>query len=204
MTVNWRTLLQGAFLAVLSISTPVAANLIVTVGNSSVNSPSLGNTIDVDLTNTGPAVSLASFSFEITVTDPHITFTSATINTVATYAFAGNSLFGPTISSSTGQTLDASDVWSGAGGAVIAAGATVGLGHVFFDISAGDSPGIVTVTLSPIATILMDPAGLNLVATLTNGSITVAGPAVAEPATLALLGLGFAGLVATGRRKLNS
>jgi hypothetical protein len=177
--------------AALLISAPAAANLIITVGNVTAASPSSTNTLEVDLINTGPtAVSLAGFSFEITVLDTHITFTSATINTLATYVFAGNSLFGPVISlSAPGQTLDASDLWGGAGGAVVAAGATVGLGHVFFDVSAGDVSGPVTVMLSAFpATSLSDPNGGNItIDALTNGSITITGLTIAEPTTLALM-----------------
>lgn len=185
------------------ISTPVEANLIITVGNVFSSSPSLSNTLEVDLTNTGPAaVSLAGFSFEIDVTDPHITFTSTTIATVAPYVFAGNSLFGPTINTSPpGQILDVSDVWAVlGGGTTIAAGATVGLGHVFFDVSAGDLAGLVAVVLSPFpATSLSDPAGGNIsVNTLTSGSITVT--RVPEPSALVLVLLGLFALVWTGKR----
>jgi hypothetical protein len=194
---NVRSLFRRLFMMTpvlgLLISAPVEASLIITVGNVFSSSPSLGNTLEVDLTNTGPAaVSLAGFSFEIDVTDSHITFTSATIATVAAYVFAGNSLFGPIISTSPpGQILDVSDLWSGAGGATIAAGDTVGLGHVFFNVSAGDLSGLVTVALSPFpATSLSDPAGGNIsVDTLTSGSITVT--PLPEPSALVLVLLGL-------------
>lgn len=188
----------------LLISAAAQASLIIAVGNAFANSPSSSNTLEVNLINTGPAsISLAGFSFEIQVTDAHITFTSASIATMAPYVFAGNSLFGPTISTSApGQTLDVSDVWGGPGGATIAAGATVGLGHVFFDVSSGDLSRLVTVMLSPFpATSLSDPAGANVnVGTLTNGSITTPTAVVSEPSTLALAFLGFAALVSIRRR----
>lgn len=190
-----RSLFTIAAAISLLVAAPVEANLIITVGSASAASPSSGNTLEVDLLNTGPlAISLAGFAFEISVSDPHITFTSATINTVATYIFAGNSLFGPVISTSpTGQTLDASDIWSSAGGAIVAAGATVGLGRVFFDVSPGDVSGPVTVALAPFpATSLSDDAGNNVVIeTLVNGSITITGLVVSEPSGLALVLLGF-------------
>jgi len=193
MISRFRRVFSTAAAVALLISTPAGASLIVTVGNVSSVSPSSSNTLEVNLINTGPAsLSLGGFSFELAVADPDITFTSATIDTVAGYVFAGNSLLGPVISTSAaGQTLDASDFWSGAGGAVVAAGATVGLGHVFFDVLAGDSPGLVPITLSP-ATSLSDPEGGNIIIeTLRNGSITIAGSPVPEPPalTLALLGL---------------
>lgn len=188
----------------LLISAPVGASLIITVGNVFSNSPSVSNTLDIDLTNTGPAsLSLGAFSFEIDVTDPQITFTSASTATVVPYVFAGNSLFGPIISTSApAQTRDGSDLWSGVGGATVAAGATVGLGHVFFDISAGDSSGSMTVMLSPFsATSLSDPLGVNIsVNTLTNGSITIAGAPVPEPSAPTLVLVGLAALVSIRKR----
>jgi len=187
----------------LCISAAAEASLIITVGNVFANSPSSNNTLEVNLINTGPAsISLAGFSFEIQVADAHITFTSASIATLAPYVFAGNSLFGPTTSTSApGQILDVSDVWGGLGGATVAPGATVGLGHVFFNVSAGDLSGRVTVMLSPFpATSLSDPAGANVsVGSLTNGSITTPTAAVPEPSALALAFLGFAALVSIRR-----
>ena len=188
----------------LLLSAPVGASVIITVGNVFPSSPSSSNTLEIDLTNTGPAsLSLGGFSFEIEVTDPHITFTSATTATGAAYVFAGNSLFGPTINTSApGQTLDASDLWGGSGGATVAAGATVGLGHVLFDVSAGDSSGLVTVMLSPFpATSLADSGGNNIgVNTLTNGSITIAGSPVPEPSALTLAFLGLTALASIRKR----
>ena len=93
------------------------------------------------------------------MTDPHVTFTSATTETGAVYVFAGNSMFGPTISNSApSQTLDASDLWSGVGGALVGAGASVGLGHVFdalangsITISSVPEPSALTFTLLGLA-----------------------------------------------------
>ena len=93
---RFRRLLMIAPVAALLIAASAEASLIVSVGNVFADSPSSGNTLEVNLTNTGPvSISLAGFSFEIEVTDPHITFTSATIGTGAAYVFAGNSLLGP-------------------------------------------------------------------------------------------------------------
>ena len=184
----------------LVASAPAGASLIITVGNVAAGSPSSNNSLEVDLLNTGPtAISLGAFSFEITVADPHIIFMSATINTLASYVFAGNSLLGPAISTSApGQTLDALDLWSGVGGASIAAGATVGLGHVFFDVSAGGLPGPVTVTLST-TTSLTDDTGVGIpIGGLIGGSITITGRAVPEPPPAALVLLGLL-MLAAGR-----
>jgi len=191
---NLRSRLRRMFMVMpavaLLISAPVGASLIITVANVSSNSPSSGNTLEIDLINTGPAVSLGGFSFEITVGDSHITFTSATTATLAPYVFASGSLFGPTISTTTGQTLDAGDL-STVAGVTVATGATVGLGQVFFDISAGDLPGLAAVMLSPLATDLLDINGSIIPATFINGSITIANSAVAEPSALALVFLGL-------------
>jgi len=185
----------------LLISAPVGASVVITAGSDVSISPSSNNTLDVTLTNAGLApLTLAGFSFEIEATDPHVTFTSATTDTGTVYVFAGSSLFGPTISTSApGQTLDASDFWGGSGGAAVAAGATVGLGHVFFDVSAGATPGPVSVMLSPFpGTSLSDPLGdIIVIGTLTNGSITIS--PVPEPSAMTLMLLGLAALIWTRR-----
>lgn len=204
---NLRSRLRRLFMVMpavaLLVSAPVGANLVITVANVSSTSPSSGNALEIDLINTGlGSVSLGGFSFEITMGDPHITFTSATTATVAPYVFAGGSEFGPTINTSTGQTLDAGDFSTAVGGAAIAAGATVGLGHVFFDISAGDLSGLVAVMLSPLSTSLVDVSGNIIPATLINGSITIAASAVPEPSALALMFLGL--LVLASIRKRSS
>jgi len=182
--------------AALLVSAQVRASLIVAAGSAVSSSPSSNDTLEITLTNTGPtALSLGSFSFEIEVTDSHVAFTSATTGTGAAYVFAGNSTFGPTISTSApGQTLDASDLWAGAGGALVGAGATVGLGHVVFDVSAGALPGAITVTLSPFpATSLADSAGSPItIDSLVNGSIAIS--SVPEPSALAFTLLGLAAL----------
>jgi hypothetical protein len=195
-------LLMLVLAAALLVSTPVRASLIVAVGSAVSISPSSNDTLEITLTNTGPtALSLGSFSFEVEVTDPHVTFTSATTGTGAAYVFDGNSTFGPTISTSApGQTLAASDLWAGVGGALVGAGATVGLGHVVFDVSAGALPGPITVTLSPFpATSLSDSVGTPIaIDSLMNGSITIS--SVPEPSALTFTVLGLAALTWTRRQ----
>jgi PEP-CTERM motif-containing protein len=191
---------------VLSGALPADASTIITAGSVSAGSPPSADTLDVTLTNTGPsAISVGGFAFEIKVIDSHITFASATTATVAApYIFDGMSLLGPTISTTAGgQTLDASDQFAVIGsGTTIGSGATVGPGHVFSNVSAGDSPGPVTVTLSAFpATSLTDFAGANVnIDTLTNGSITITAP-VPEPATLALVLLGLPALAMIRHRR---
>ena len=128
----------------------------------------------------------------------------ATTATLAPYVFAGNSLFGPTISTSVpGQTLDAFDLWGvPGGGAAIAAGATVGLGRAFFNVLAGGLSGLVIVSAVAVPfTSLSDPSGSNIdVDTLTNGSITIAASAVPEPSALVLAVLALAAMASIRKR----
>ncbi len=90
---------------------PAHAGLIVSVQSVSANAGTSGNALEVDILNTGAAVDIASFSFEIAVSPTSgVTFTAADINTTLfTYIFAGNSVQGPVINTSTGAVLDASD-----------------------------------------------------------------------------------------------
>jgi hypothetical protein len=182
---------------------PARGALIVTVESVVVDAGTTGNALDVYLTNTGTSdVTIGGFSFEVT-TGSEITFTSATINTVVgPYIFAGHSFFGPVINTSSGQALAASDLHNDvpASGATVGAGATVGLGHLFFDATAAAS-GIIPVTLSGFpATSLADELGNDvLIDSLVNGTITIRSvtPIIPEPATLGPAALAVA---AAGRR----
>src|SRR5262249_37562009 len=83
------------------------------------------------------------------------------------------------------------------GGASVAAGATVGLGEVVFDV-AGSASGVVPVMVAAFpATSLSDPEGNDLTDfTVVDGSITIlADGTVPQPGSLVLLGLGAAGLL---------
>src|SRR5689334_13095918 len=126
----------AALTLALAASPPLWANLILTAGSATAAAPSSGNSFDLTLTNTGPAsVTVGGFSIAISVSDSHVSFTSATTATsTAPYIFFGNSLFGPVINTSSGQTLSASDLFAGVGsGSTLGAGVTVGLAHVLFD-----------------------------------------------------------------------
>jgi hypothetical protein len=173
---------------VLCVAVPVRADLIVSVESVTASAGSTGNTLEVDVTNTGPSsVDVAAFSFEISVPSASgVTLTGADINTsLATYIFDGNSAQGPNIATATGTTLDASDN-AASGSTTLGAGVTLGLGRVFFDVASSAS-GVVPVTLSDFpATSLTAPTGDNIpINTLTNGTITITSPAaVPEPSTL--------------------
>lgn len=173
-------------------SLPANASLIMFAATESANGGSTGNALDFTLTNTGPsAVALGAFSLEVSVADSNVSFTSATTATTLPYVFAGDSLFGPVISTSgPGQTLDASDICILCGG-TIAAGSTVGLAHMLFDVSPGAPPELLTVSITPFpSTSLSDQLGNNLAATLQNGTITIVGAnPIPEPPTLVLISL---------------
>ena len=178
----------------------------ITIGNAFVTSGGGASSFDVTLTNNfSTTLSLAAFSFAISTTDTHIQFTQANQSTTLPYVFVGDSLDllsnscaiisdisppNPCVPSAGSNSLSASDLTNDFADVLIAAGATVGLGHVvFFDIG-GDSTGPVSVTLTPYPTTsLSDSLGNNIVPNLVPGTITVQpGSGVPEPSTL-LLGL---------------
>jgi hypothetical protein len=203
-----RTSLSMAVIALVLFAAPplARASLIIRVQNVGASSPSSADALDITLINTGPgSVMLGSFSFGISVTDPAITFTSATTATViAPYVFAGQSLFGPTISTSVpGQSLDASDVAALTSG-TIAGAATVGLGHVFFSVAAGDTAGPKAVALAvPPTTELSDVDGTLIPFSILNGTITITatGSSVPQPSTILLVLTGITSLTLARRHR---
>src|SRR5262249_43446418 len=146
-----RYLFLGVLALALAESLPLQASPIMIAGSTTANTPSTGNSFDFNLFNSGPGfLSIGGFSLEISVSDTHVTFTSATTATSLPYVFAGHSLFGPTITTSpAGQTMDASDLWDLSGATpTLASGATVGLAHIFFNVSAGAPSGPLTVSVA--------------------------------------------------------
>jgi hypothetical protein len=200
---GWAVALAGA---ALFLAVPARANIIISVGDVFAIAGSTGNGIDVTLTNTGPsAINVGGFNFQISTSDTDITFQSTTISTLAPYVFLGDSLFGSPINTCTspcGQSIDGSDLAASAGD-LVAAGATVGLGHVLFDVAGGATPGPFVVTLAGFpGTSLAGaaPAGANIpIDTFTDGQITIT--AVPEPASALLLISALGALVAVKRRR---
>ena len=181
-------------LAALGLLGPLAqADMIVGAAPVTAAAGSIGNQFDVFLTNDGPgAVTVAGFTFEISVANPSISFADATTSTVFPYIFGANSLFGPDLTGPTsGQSLDVSDIYAiPLEGVTIGAGDTVGLGRVSFDVLAGANPGIFPVLFTAFPfTSLSDPDALDIPITgLTSGSITISGESpVPEPSTGALM-----------------
>ena len=182
-------LLSIVALILLLAAVPARAGIVI----SAESVPASAGAFDVTLMNTGASdVLIGGFYFEVNVSSSQVTLTDATINTTANpYIFAGNSLFGPDILVAVlngGQTLDASDVYSGGGGGVtVAAGASVGLGNVDFTIAGTlASDATVTFTAFPV-TNLSDATGANVpIDTLTSGTISAGTGVVPEPSTLTM------------------
>jgi hypothetical protein len=173
---------------ILSTALPARAGIIVSVESVSANQGTTGNTLEVDVQNTGAPVDIASFSFEISVAGGSgVSFTGADINTALNvYIFAGNSAQGPNIDTATGTTLDASDN-AVSGSTTLGTNSTLALGRVLFDVASSAPVGPVTVSLTPFpSTSLTDP-NLNDIPidTLNSGTITITGTSVVpEPTAL--------------------
>jgi hypothetical protein len=135
---------------------------------------------------------VASFTFEILASSTDVTFTDATTATVAApYIFTGHSLFGPDIvNSSPGQTLDALDLFDTLlGSTTIGAGATFGLGRIFFNVSnAANTPETVTVSFNTLNSSLSDANGNAIpIDTFQSGTITVSSTVPEPSAAIPLL-----------------
>jgi hypothetical protein len=184
---RWIPALLAAAL-ILSTALPTRAGIIVSVESVSANTGTTGNTLEVDVQNTGAPVDIASFSFEISVAaGSGVSFTGADISTAANvYIFAGNSAQGPNIDTLTGTTLDASDN-AASGSTTLGTNSTLALGRVFFDVSSSAPVGPVIVSLTPFpSTSLSDPNLNNIpIDTLSSGTITISGTSVVpEPPAL--------------------
>ena len=189
-----RLLAVGLCAAALLLAIPANAALIVSTTSTTAAPGDTGDFINVFLTNTGPSsVNVGGFLFKITVSSTDVTFTSTTISTVPAYIFAGNSLFGPTISTmGPGQTMDGSDL-PNAGSTVVGAGASFGLGHVLFNVSPTATPQVATISFDKAGTSLSDPAGVALpIGTFSPGNITIRLAGTPEPATFGLMGFALA------------
>ena len=200
----WLPLL-AATSAVLVLSAPARAGLVVTVESV----PASAGAFDVIVTNTGSsAVTINSFSFEVNSTSSQVNFSDATTGTAATYIFDGNSAFGPTINTTSGQSLQASDFTTDIAGTSLGGGASLGLGHVDFTVT-GVLSSAVTVTLSafPITSLGGPPPdNANIpITTLQSGRISPGSTTVPEPSSLMCAALAIpigAWLVRRTRRRL--
>ena len=163
-----------------------------------------GDLFDVIMTSTA-SFSANSFSFEVSTVDTDVTFVSATISTTADpYIFAGNSLFGPNITSLTSlpQTLDASDLTADTLDITIPANTAFALGEVSFNIAGNATPGPFTVTFgNPNANFFSDEAADSIAVTgQQSQQFTIQAP-VPEPSTLLPLSALVLGIGAALRRR---
>jgi len=190
----------------LSLTVPANAAILFNVQSVSGAAGDVGDGFDVFLTNTGPlSVNVSGFQFEINVSSTDITLNQTTTGTTTvTYIFNGNSGLGPIISSfPPGQTMDGLDVAATPNSfTTVGAGASFGLGRVFFDVS--------NLALSQVATVsydtnvfhtnLTDENGNNIpINSFNPGTITI-GPSVPEPGTMGMMGIGLAAVLSGARR----
>jgi len=193
----------GALLASLGGPTAARADVLLTAQPVYAHPGDVNDVFNLYLTNVGATpVDVAGFSFEINTTSPDITFEQATTpTTLYPYIFAGNSLFGPVISTSVpGQTLDASDVAAAPNSfTTVNPGASFGLGLVSFDVAPGAPMQVAPVTFNPNSafTNVSEQLGNLLPLEFASGKIIVP-----EPATGLLLLVLMAGMIAVkwGRR----
>jgi hypothetical protein len=193
---NWRWITLCVVAACLGVVAPPArASFILTAQSVSAAAGDVNVPFNVYLKNNGPAVDVSSFNFEINTASSDIAFQQATTGTTLfPYIFAGNSFFGPVISTNgPGQTLDVSDIAADPNSfTTIGTGASFGLGEIFFNVAPGAGPEIVPVTfnISGAITSVSDINGNLQTLDFASGQITVgAVSTVPEPATFMLSGI---------------
>ena len=201
--ITWRAVVALCFLSVL----PARAGVILSIQSVAANQNTVGNSFDVLLTNTGPSgISIDGFTFGLQTANANISFTDVTINTsTASYIFAGNSLLGPDLTGPiTGQSVNTFDL-TAASATSIAAGSTFGLGHVFFSVAGGATPGGYAVNFVAPSTSLADAAGAPVAITsLVGGTVTI-DSAVPEPSSLVPVALALLiGLHVSSRKRARS
>ena len=203
----------ASFAAVLVCSS-ARASTVFSIQPSTVTatSGSAGNALDVVLTNSGPSsITVAGFTFEVSVTNPGITLTGADFSPAAfPYIFVGDSYYeglSIPLSFTSGQTLDAGDVYGIFGsGVTVASGQSFALGRVLFDVSPSAAIGAFLVSFTGGSAVgdansLSDSSGGAIsVDSFTGGTIEV----VPEPCSIFLVLVGLSALAWRGGRRLGN
>jgi hypothetical protein len=182
-----------AAIALAALLTPclsARAGLIFSIESITVKAGSTGNSFDVNLTNTGSsAVLVHIFAFNLQLSTTNITLTDVTTDTSMPYIFEGHSLLGPDItitSNYSGAVVGGRDANVLSDYGYVAPGATVGLGHVFFNAGSATGP----TALSFVSGTFVQSPVTGLSFTTSTGSITVTPQfsATPEPSSLAMAG----------------
>jgi hypothetical protein len=202
-------------LAVVALigSQPVQAAMIISAAPASmiVAAGTSGASFDITLQNTGAAAqNIAGFSLGISVADPHLSFTGANMSTALTYIFNGDSFaaaFPPFATTLTASLIEASDLSNSGAGTSVAAGATIGLAHIIFNLAGNTSAGPISIVVAQDCSVtsdctsLSDQAGANVTFTARGETINVTtATGIPEPSTF-LLALGALPVILWKRRK---
>lgn len=201
--------------AVALLCSPARATTTFSVVPATIpaNPGDVGDGFDVVLTNngTGP-ITVAGFSFEVSVTDPNITFTGASFTTVAyPYIFPDSTDENLSLPlgtpSGSGQTLDANDTDFSRVGVTLTNGESLSLGFVMFNVAnpATGGPFAVSFTGTPSvadANNLSDPLGAPItVNNFSDGTIDISGASTPEPSSFLLTLAGAGALAGWIRRR---
>jgi hypothetical protein len=202
--------------AVSLLCAPARADLILSIAPFSISATpgDVGDQFDVVLTNSGPSsISVGQFNFEVSVANANITLTGADFSTVAfTYIFAGHSVdqdIPLTLNFTSGQTLDANDIYDTAlSGVTFAPGESLSLGRVEFDVSPAAPPAPIAVSFTGTPSVadsnnLSDGVNLIPITTFSDGVINVSGGSgsVPEPSSFLLMLTGSAAIAGLLRRR---
>jgi hypothetical protein len=189
---------------------PARSEVILEIGTVQATQGSTGNTVGVEVKNTGnTGIAIGGFNFEI-LGNSGIDFTGASFPTFPHYIFAGDSFDQANslpLATTTGAMLLASDISNSVNGDILGGGQTAGLALVTFDVSPKAAPGPITVQFStdPAFTNLSDQNGLSIeLAMLLSGTIDVTAatpePSAAAMLAAALLGIGVWRRVSPAKR----
>jgi hypothetical protein len=185
-------------------ATPAAAGTLDMIVESTTAAPGTAAQFDIVLqNNSASAVNIAFFSVDVLLSSTtDVTFTAIDNGTVAPYIFNITGSFPPgfsaTLLPNEASANDLSNSFQ-----VLNPGDTFGLAHVTYLVDPAAHLGDVvnvSLLLPPSGqTELDDQAGAQVPFNSVNGTITIAGPAIPEPASVTLLGIGGSVLLAVTR-----